>query len=60
MIIVIPSLDHLLKVTIETDFGPLYNELESLPDIAIADIVTGDKLITRGTQDYALARAAAA
>lgn len=55
---VIPSLDHLLKVTVETDFGPLYAALESLPDIAIADIVPGDRVITAGTQEYARARAA--
>jgi phenylalanine-4-hydroxylase len=57
---VIPSLDHLLKVTIETDFAPLYGALESLPDIAVGDIIDADALITRGTQDYALAKTAAA
>ncbi len=56
---VIPSLEHLLKVTIETDFAPLYRLLETLPDIAIADIVEGDEVITRGTQDYARSKAAA-
>jgi phenylalanine-4-hydroxylase len=54
---VIPSLDHLLKVTLETDFAPLYGALESLPDIAISELVEGDSVITRGTQDYALAKA---
>jgi phenylalanine-4-hydroxylase len=53
---VIPSLDHLLKVTLETDFAPLYANLTQLPDIAIADIVEGDAVLTRGTQDYALAK----
>ncbi len=56
---VIPSLDHLLKVTLETDFAPLYDALETLPDIVIGDIVEGDSVITHGTQDYALAKAAA-
>lgn len=56
---VIPSLEHLLKVTIETDFAPLYRLLETLPDIAIADIVEGDEVITRGTQNYARSKAAA-
>lgn len=56
---VIPSLDHLLKVTIETDFAPLYNRLARQSDIAIADIVEGDRLLTRGTQDYARGKAAA-
>lgn len=50
---VIPSLDHLLKVTVETDFAPLYAELEELPDISIADILADDEVITRGTQAYA-------
>lgn len=56
---VIPSLDHLLKVTLETDFAPLYGALETLPDIAIGDIVEGDGVITRGTQDYARGKIAA-
>lgn len=55
---VIPSLEHLLKVTVETDFGPLYERLETLPDIAIADILPEDRVITRGTQDYAKRKAA--
>lgn len=56
---VISSLDHLLKVTLETDFAPLYGALETLPDIAIGDIVEGDGVITRGTQDYARGKIAA-
>ena len=56
---VIPSLDHLLKVTLETDFAPLYGALERLPDIVIGDIVEGDGVITRGTQDYAHGKIAA-
>jgi phenylalanine-4-hydroxylase len=56
---VIESLESLLNVTINTDFAPLYDELARAPDIAIADIVEGDQIITRGTQDYALAKAAA-
>jgi phenylalanine-4-hydroxylase len=54
---VIPSLEHLLKVTVETDFAPLYAELEKLPDIAIADLLPEDRVITRGTQDYARGKA---
>ena len=56
---VISSLDHLLKVTLETDFAPLYGALETLPDITIADIVEGDGVIPRGTQDYARGKIAA-
>jgi phenylalanine-4-hydroxylase len=47
---VIPSLDHLLKVTLDTDFAPLYAELAELPDISIADICDGDHILARGTQ----------
>ena len=46
-------------MTIETDFAPLYDALEKLPDIAIGDIVEGDDVITRGTQDYARGKIAA-
>jgi phenylalanine-4-hydroxylase len=31
---VIPSLEHLLRVTVETDFGPLYQALDGMPDFA--------------------------
>ncbi len=53
---VIDSFDQLLRTTIDTDFAPLYTRLEAQPDIAIADIVDGDDVITRGTQAYALAK----
>lgn len=53
---VIDSFDQLLRTTIDTDFAPLYARLEALPDIAIADIVTGDDVVTRGTQAYALSK----
>lgn len=56
---VIPSFDELLRVTLETDFAPLYAEMDRLPDIPIAEIVPGDQVITRGTQEYARSRAAA-
>jgi phenylalanine-4-hydroxylase len=47
---VVPSLQYLLEVTVETDFAPLYAELEKLPDIPIADILPEDDVITHGTQ----------
>ena len=50
---VISSLEQLLKVTVETDFAPLYEKLENLSDIAIADIVPEDEVFTRGSQIYA-------
>ena len=56
---VIPSFDELLRVTIETDFAPLYDEILAQPDIAIAAIEPGDRVITLGTQDYARGRDAA-
>ena len=54
---VIPSFDELLRRTVETDFAPLYEELKAKPDIAVAEIVDSDEIITRGTQDYARAKA---
>ncbi|KQS02070.1 phenylalanine-4-hydroxylase [Sphingomonas sp. Leaf357] len=50
---VIPSFDELLRLTVETDFAPLYEELKALPDIPVAQIEPGDEVITRGTQAYA-------
>jgi phenylalanine-4-hydroxylase len=50
---VIPSLKYLLDVTTGTDFGPLYNKMARMPDIAIAAIEPDDKVFTQGTQDYA-------
>ncbi|MBC2778811.1 phenylalanine 4-monooxygenase [Parasphingopyxis marina] len=56
---VIPSFEELLRVTVETDFAPLYGELENASDFGPADIAEGDILLTRGTQAYACERAAA-
>jgi phenylalanine-4-hydroxylase len=56
---VIPSFDELLRATVETDFAPLYEELKARADIPVAEIVDGDRLLTRGTQDYARNKAAA-
>jgi phenylalanine-4-hydroxylase len=50
---VIPSFEELLRVTVETDFAPLYEEILAQPDIPIAAILPGDEVITRGTQEYA-------
>jgi phenylalanine-4-hydroxylase len=54
---VIDSFEQLLHATLDTDFAPLYARLETLPDLAVTDILPEDSLITRGTQDYALAKA---
>ncbi|QNQ07901.1 phenylalanine 4-monooxygenase [Sphingomonas alpina] len=56
---VIPSFDELLRLTVETDFAPLYETLKALPDIPVAAIDPADVVITHGTQDYANAKAAA-
>lgn len=50
---VIPSFDELLRVTVETDFAPLYDELKQLPDIPVAQTLSEDHVITPGTQAYA-------
>ena len=56
---VIPSFEELLRLTVETDFAPLYEELKALPDIPVARIEPGDVVITEGTQDYAKSKASA-
>ena len=54
---VIPSFDELLRVTVETDFAPLYEELKGQDDSPVAAIVAGDEIITQGTQRYARMKA---
>ena len=53
---VIDSFDQLLKSTVDTDFAPLYARLETLSDIAVAELREGDTVLTRGTQAYARGR----
>ncbi len=57
---VIPGFEALLQRTLETDFAPLYAELETLPDLEIETILPTDRVITRGTQAYARGSAAGA
>lgn len=57
---VIPSFDELLRITVETDFAPIYAEIAGQDDIRIAEILDDDRVITRGTQDYARAKGGAA
>ena len=54
---VIDSLDQLLDTTVNTDFAPLYAKNAALPPIPIADFLPEDEVITRGTHDYATAKA---
>lgn len=53
---VIDSLEQLLDTTVNTDFAPLYAANAALPPIPIADILPEDAVVTRGTQEYALAK----
>ncbi|MET3825337.1 phenylalanine-4-hydroxylase [Sphingomonas sp. PvP055] len=53
---VIPSFEELLRVTVETDFAPLYRTLATLPDVPVAEILPQDTMITTGTQAYALGK----
>jgi phenylalanine-4-hydroxylase len=46
---VIPSFEHLLEVTLNTDFGPLYAALDTLEDLAPDAVLPVDRVITRGT-----------
>ena len=55
---VIPSIDELLEVT-QRDFGALYRRLEGARDIPIAAIEPADRVVNRGDQAYARARAPA-
>ncbi|MFZ4380811.1 MAG: phenylalanine 4-monooxygenase, partial [Sandarakinorhabdus sp.] len=50
---VIDSFDDLLRVTLETDFGPLYQRLAGSADIPIAAILPDDAVFTRGDQRHA-------
>jgi phenylalanine-4-hydroxylase len=50
---VISSFDALLRLTIGTDFAPLYERLLAMPDIPVAAILPEDDVITHGTQKHA-------
>jgi phenylalanine-4-hydroxylase len=45
-------MEQLLKVTVQTDFAPLYQRLESLPDILVGETIAEDALINKGPQAY--------
>jgi phenylalanine-4-hydroxylase len=53
---VIDSFEQLLRETLDTDFGPVYAELETLPEIEVGDVLEEDSVITRGTQSHARGR----
>ncbi len=55
---VIDSFEDLLRQTLETDFAPLYAELETAPDLTTDAVLPGDVVLNNGTQAYALAKKA--
>lgn len=50
---VIDSFENLLRQTLEVDLAPLYRDLASTPDLDIAELAPGDRVLTRGSQAYA-------
>lgn len=56
---VIDSFDDLLRQTLDTDFGPIYARLADQPEIEIDTILPGERVFTKGTQDYAHRKARA-
>ncbi|HEX7853122.1 MAG TPA: phenylalanine 4-monooxygenase [Sphingobium sp.] len=49
---VIDSFEDLLRQTVETDFAPLYAQLEQAADIPIGTIMPEDRVHTYGTQTH--------
>jgi phenylalanine-4-hydroxylase len=54
---VIPSFDELLRLTVETDFAPVYQAIRGQREIAVDEILPEDVVLTEGTQDYARSKA---
>jgi phenylalanine-4-hydroxylase len=50
---VIDSFEDLLRQTLDTDFAPLYAELDMLADIPGDAVLPADNVISRGTQAHA-------
>jgi len=50
---VIDSFEDLLRETLETDFGPVYADLATQPDIEIDTVEPEDRVVSLGTQAYA-------
>ena len=47
---VIDSLDQLRAETVNTDFAPLYAQLNDMTDIEAGTLIASDSILTRGTQ----------
>jgi len=52
---VIDSFEDLLRQALETDFAPLYRELDATPDLAPEAVLDTDRIIHRGAQTHASA-----
>jgi phenylalanine-4-hydroxylase len=50
---IIPSFEELLQRTVETDFAPVYADLDALLDYTVDAVADDDNVITHGTQAYA-------
>ena len=50
---VIDSYEQLFRATVDTDFAPLYAELQGHFDLKPEDVLAEDQVFTRGTQAYA-------
>ena len=53
---VIDSYEDLLRQTLETNFAPLYAELDTAADLPVDAVLPEDKVFTLGTQAYAAAK----
>lgn len=49
---VIDSIEELFNATLQ-NFENIYNQLKTLPDLSITDLLPTDRVYTRGTQEYA-------
>ena len=56
---VIDSFEDLLHQTRDADFGPLYEELRNQSAIDVAQLLPSDRILHKGTQAYAKAKASA-
>ena len=50
---VIDSYEQLFRATVDTDFAPLYAQMNGKFDLKPADFIDADEIITKGTQTYA-------
>ena len=50
---VINSYGDLFKATVDTDFAPIYAQMNGKFDLKPEDVVAGDRVLHRGTQAYA-------